>query len=166
MKTTPARKKRVANAYGAPDKPLIAHAKLEVSSDLRELARVRDFVRHVCRELDGPALDETSTSEVQLAATEAASNIMRHACGGRADSKIDVQGQVRDDHISIELSHDGERFTMPQIESPKIDISTEGGLGLYLMHRILDDVIYREKQDQRQSTTLIKNRERPTMTES
>jgi anti-sigma regulatory factor (Ser/Thr protein kinase) len=162
-----AKKRRLADVYSAPARPLVAHAKLEVSSDLGELARVREFVRHVCRELTGPALDEISTSEVQLAATEAASNIMRHACQGHSNRRIDVRGEVLDDRVSIELSHEGPRFSVPPVvDEPVVDENTEGGLGLYIMQQILDDVVYSENQSQRQSTTLIKNRQRDTATES
>jgi len=159
--------RRIADVYGAPARPLVTHAKLEVTSDLGELARVREFVRHICRELNGPALDEISTSEVQLAATEAASNIMRHACQGRNDRTIDVRGEVLDDCVSIELSHEGDRFSVPEsVDEPEVDENTEGGLGLYIMQEFLDDVVYTEKQHRRQSTTLIKNRQRDTATES
>ena len=133
--------RRIAGVYGAPDKPVVAHAKLAVSSDLSELARVREFVRHVCRELDGHALDETSTTAVQLAATEAASNIMRHAYRGDTGRTIDVSGEVLDDRIRIAFAHDGDPFEAAEIAEPDVDASTRGGMGMYIMQQFLDDVV-------------------------
>ena len=160
MTTPSATKRRIADVYGAADYPVVAHASLEVSSDLGELARVREFVRHVCRELDGPALDETSTTEVQLAATEAASNIMRHAYGGDTSRRIDVLGEVRDDRVAIAFAHDGEQYEPGEVAEPEVDPATQGGLGLYIMQKILDDVVHSDQNSHRPSTTLIKNRQR------
>ena len=163
-RSTPSR--RIAGVYGAPDKPVVAHAKLEVSSDLSELARVREFVRHVCRELDGHALDEPSTTAVQLAATEAASNIMRHAYRGETGRTIDVSGEILDDRVRIAFSHDGDPFEPAEVPEPQVDASTRGGLGLYIMLQILDDVVHTEDDAQRPSMTLIKNRQPGIATES
>src|SRR4029078_9331128 len=63
----------------------LARAELEISSDLNELGRARAFVRAVCRPLPGQALDEESVSQLELAITEAASNVMRHAYRGRPE---------------------------------------------------------------------------------
>ncbi len=166
MKTRSSSRRRIADVYGAPDKPIVAHTKLELSSDLGELVRVRDFVRHVCQELDGQVLDEIATSEVQLAATEAASNIMRHAYAGQPDRKIELSGQVRDDRVCIELSHEGEHYSAPEVDEPDVDATTRGGLGLFIMQEFLDEILHTEEQESRQTTTLIKNRHPRTMTES
>ena len=161
LRSTPSR--RIANVYGAPEKPLVAHAKLAVSSDLSELARVREFVRHVCRELDGHALDEPSTTAVQLAVTEAASNIMRHAYRGETGRRIDVSGEVLDDRVRIAFAHDGDLFEpeeTAEVAEPDVDATTRGGLGMYIMQEFLDEVVHAEDAAQRSSTTLIKNRQR------
>ncbi len=165
MKSRSTTPRRIAGVYGAAETPIVAHAKLEVTSDLGELARVREFVRHVCQELDGQALDATATSEVQLAATEAASNIMRHAHQGESDRTIGLRGQVRADQVSIEFSHEGDRYSPPDAAEPDVDMSTRGGLGLYIMQEILDEIVHSDECQPRRTTTLIKNRQPRTKTE-
>jgi len=158
MNASSKKPRKIAGVYGAPPKPIVAHAQVEISSDLGELARVRQFVKHVCRELDGPALDETSTSQVQLAATEAASNIMRHAYRGESGRTIDLLGEILDDRVRFEFVHDGERFTPDDVPEPEVDSTTQGGMGLYIMRQILDGVEHSTDDHQRPVTTLVKNR--------
>ena len=94
----------------------LARAELEISSDLHELGRARAFVREVCRTLPGPALDEDGVSQLELAITEAASNVMRHAYDGRTDQRIQLDAEVFADRIVLRLHHLGETFDPGAVE--------------------------------------------------
>ena len=93
---------------------------MEISSDLSELARARAFVRDVCRTLPGPALEEDSVSQLELAITEAASNVMRHAYGGRTDQRIQLDVEVFADRMVLRLHHLGETFDPDAVKTPGV----------------------------------------------
>jgi serine/threonine protein phosphatase PrpC len=67
--------------------PLV-QAQCEVTSAATELTRLRTFVPMFCQELPVRLLDAEGVSQLELAVTEAASNIMRHAYHGRTDQRI------------------------------------------------------------------------------
>ena len=75
-----------------------------------ELARMRAFVRTFCQELPVRVLDEEGLSQLELAVTEAASNIMRHAYHGRTDQRIQVIADAFADRIVVRLWHRGTAF--------------------------------------------------------
>src|SRR5262249_50311125 len=86
-----------AQSSDAPVSPLpaqeqaLAQQEMEVSSALTELARIRAFVRAFCRAAAPAPLDEDRLNLLELAVNEAASNMMRHAYGGRTDQRIQVE---------------------------------------------------------------------------
>jgi serine/threonine-protein kinase RsbW len=107
------------------------------------LDEIRDFVAKVARE--GGFSDKVIYS-LQLAADEAASNIIEHAYAGVQDAHLDVTCKVDDDHIVIIMQDTGKPFDPSSVQDPNIaaDLSERqiGGLGVYLMRKIMDTVRY------------------------
>jgi PAS domain S-box-containing protein len=128
---------------------------LDIRSDLQQLGLVREFVRRCCRELPGGPLDETSTSELELAVDEAASNIMRHAYGGRSDQRIHVEAEGFPERVSVRLVHLGEPF-VPPAAPPAVDGRRDSGFGTYLIARSVDDVRYERDERGRSRVVLVK----------
>ena len=136
----------------------LARAELEISSDLNELARARAFVREVCRTLPGPALEEESVSQLELAVTEAASNVMRHAYRGRPEQLIQLDAEVFADRIVLRLHHLGETFDPGAVKTPAFDGTQDGGFGMYIIAQSVDDVQYYRDERGRNCISLVKNR--------
>jgi PAS domain S-box-containing protein len=118
------------------------HANLSIRSDLRELERAREFVRAFCRELPGAKLDDERIGKLELAVTEACSNIMKHVFHGRPDQQIRIQAEAFADRISIRMHHLGEPFDPSSIPQPRLDGSQESGFGVYLIAHSIDAVRY------------------------
>ncbi len=138
----------------------LARAEMEISSDLHELARARAFVREVCRTLPGPALEEDGVSQLELAITEAASNVMRHAYGGRTDQQIQLDAEVFADRIVLRLHHLGETFDPNAVKTPAFDGTQDGGFGMYIIAESVDDVRYYRDERGRNCISVVKNRKR------
>jgi sigma-B regulation protein RsbU (phosphoserine phosphatase) len=136
----------------------LARAELEISSDLNELARARAFVRDVCRTLPGPAMAEESVSQLELAITEAASNVMRHAYRGRNDQQIQLDAEVFADRIVLRLHHLGETFDPDTVSAPAFDGTRDGGFGMYIIAQSVDEVRYDRDERGRNRISLVKNR--------
>ncbi|MCS7056280.1 MAG: ATP-binding protein [Thermoflexales bacterium] len=90
--------------------------------------------------------DEFNVYNVQLAAHEICTNIVRHAYAGRDDGTIAVL--LRISHtprlvIQIELRDQGRPFDSQSAAVPDFDQPQEGGYGLFLARALLDELHYR-----------------------
>jgi sigma-B regulation protein RsbU (phosphoserine phosphatase) len=139
------------------ERPL-ARAEMEISSDLTELTRARAFVRDVCRTLPGPALEEEIVSQLELAITEATSNVMKHAYRGRTDQQIQIDAEAFSDRIVLRLHHLGETFDPEAVAAPAFDGTQEGGFGMYIIEQSVDNVRYYRDERGRNCISMVKNR--------
>lgn len=112
---------------------------LTISSDLKELATVRDFVQRIA---SGEVLSEERVSALIRAATEAASNIMIHAYGRRPDRRIELVGEVFADRVVVRFHHLGMSFDPQKVAPPNFDGTQEGGFGMYIIAQSVDEMRY------------------------
>jgi serine/threonine-protein kinase RsbW len=107
------------------------------------LDEIREFVGQIARE---GGFNEKEIYSLQLAADEAASNIIEHAYEGVADADFDVACDMRGDTLTVIMRDTGRPFNPSNVRQPnlKADLSERqiGGLGLYLMRKLMDDVHY------------------------
>jgi PAS domain S-box-containing protein len=146
----------VAIKVGAREVP-VARDELEIGSDLRELRRVREFVRSFGGVAGGP-LDEDGLAELELAVNEAASNIVRHAYHGRADQRIHLDIESYPNRIAVRLHHLGDAFDPSAVAPPHLDGLRESGFGLYLIGRCVDEVRHYRDERGRNCIALAKAR--------
>src|SRR5687768_14544008 len=122
------------------------------------LDEIRDFVASVARK--GGFTDKEVYS-LQLAADEAASNIIEHAYEGVADASLDISCEMQGDTLTIVMHDQGKTFDSSKVKQPnlKADLSERqiGGLGVYLMRKLMDEVRY-ESSGKINTLTMIKRR--------
>jgi sigma-B regulation protein RsbU (phosphoserine phosphatase) len=133
----------------------LAHAVIDIRSDLRELGRARQFVRTFCRDLPGAPLDEDTVGKLELAVTEACSNVMKHAYRGRTDQWIHLEAEVFPGQVTFTLHHLGDPFDPASIPSPALDGSQDSGFGIYLITQSVDSVRYYRDERGRNCIALI-----------
>ena len=107
------------------------------------LDEIRDFVAQTAHE---GGFTEKEIYSIQLAADEAASNIIEHAYEGDSDASIDITCDVQDNVIRVTMHDTGKPFDPSKVKEPNLhaDLSDRqiGGLGIYLMRKLMDDVSY------------------------
>jgi serine/threonine-protein kinase RsbW len=105
---------------------------------------------------------ERAVYAVQLAADEAASNIIEHAYAGRPDQTFLLRCEFSEDRLLMTFLDRGTSFDFTRVEMPDVsaDLSERkiGGLGIYLMHKLMDEVDYKVTKSGNY-LTLIKRRE-------
>jgi len=131
-----------------------AESKMTFSSDLKELSGIRQFIRNFCKTIPEPLLGEDRTSLIELAVTEVATNIIRHAYSGQSDAVVQVSARLFPEMFLIEFVDKGKGFRPETIPQPKFDGSREGGFGLYIVSQIVDDVVYSRGGDNTNCTQL------------
>ena len=128
-------------------------AKFEYLDDIRE------FVGGIAR---AGGFSDKDVYNIQLATDEAASNIIEHAYEKINDGVLELSCGVRDDLITIVLIDHGESFDPSEIPLPdlKADLSNRkiGGLGIFLMRKLMDDVSYEAKPNKSNVLTMIKRK--------
>jgi anti-sigma regulatory factor (Ser/Thr protein kinase) len=142
----------------ADDDPVMlqpdAESRMTFSSDLKELSGIRRFVRSFCETIPEGLLDEIRISMIELAVTEVATNIIRHAYGGRSDALVEVAAKLFPDMFLIEFVDKGKGFNPEKVPHPKFDGSRDGGFGIYIVSQIMDDVVYFRDKDNTNYTQL------------
>ncbi len=107
-----------------------------------------DEVRaEVVREARSAGFGEKAIYAIQLAADEAASNIIEHAYAGRSDASFEMDCEFKKDRLVITFIDQGRSFDFTKVGKPDIKAPlTErkiGGLGIFLMHKLMDQVQYK-----------------------
>ena len=115
---------------------------LEVPADENNLSEVRDFVEEVCSKAGFPKRDANNT---KLAVDEACTNIIKHAYKEKSGTiRLDIQAEPG--KVEINIFDSGESFDWSGVRDPDLDyyveIGKKGGLGIYLMNRLMDEISY------------------------
>jgi serine/threonine-protein kinase RsbW len=107
------------------------------------LDEIRDLVAQTARE---GGFTEKAIYSLQLAADEAASNIIEHAYEGVSEAFIDITCDVQGDVILITMHDTGKSFDPSKVKKPNLQANLSdrqiGGLGVYLMRKLMDEVSY------------------------
>lgn len=114
---------------------------LTVPAKLESLASISAFINEATRRA---GLDEHAAWQVELAADEAATNIIQHGYEPGNPGTIELTWRIEDDRLIITLRDYGRRFNPDDVPPPDLLSPLEerqpGGLGLYLMNRLMDQV--------------------------
>jgi serine/threonine-protein kinase RsbW len=133
---------------------------LTVPGRFEYLAQIADFIEVTARDA---GWSDDDIYRVQMAVDEACSNIIEHAYGPdrQGDIKLSCRVQVeRDLVISI---HDAGRPFDPTLvpEPPRgsdWESLPEGGLGLYFIRRLMDQVTFHFDEQNGNTLTMLKRR--------
>jgi serine/threonine-protein kinase RsbW len=123
------------------------------------LDEIRDFVGEIARE---SGFSDKDVYNIQLATDEAASNIIEHAYENQPDGILELSCGMRGDVMTIILIDHGESFDPSEIPLPdlKADLSERkiGGLGIFLMRKLMDEVSYEPRSDNSNILTMTKRK--------
>lgn len=123
-----------------------------------------DQIEAICRLVEQSAqeagFDPAASYACQLAVAEASENIIKHGYGVEGKGSIHVSATRRADGLMFELRDDAPPFNpalSPTISQFDEDDPPVGGLGLIILHRVMDEVHY-ERLAGQNHLTLIKRK--------
>ena len=121
---------------------------LTIPSQTERLSDVREFVSGLAR-VHG--FSEDDINKITIAVDEACTNIIKHGYSYAPDKSIDVDIIRKGNDFEIVISDNGKQFDPSSIQSPDMKDYFEhyrrGGLGVYLMKRIMDKVEFNLHSD-------------------
>ncbi|HWQ12490.1 MAG TPA: anti-sigma factor antagonist [Roseiflexaceae bacterium] len=108
---------------------------------LESLALISEFITDAAARV---GMDEHAAWQVQLAVDEAATNIIQHGYDEGADGVIELSWRMEGQDFVVTLRDYGRSFNPEEVPTPDIHSPLEerqaGGLGIYLMTRLMDSV--------------------------
>jgi anti-sigma regulatory factor (Ser/Thr protein kinase) len=134
---------------------------LIVDSRLENLATIADFVVKAAQTAD---LNEKATFEVQMAVDEACTNVIKHSYKGKENGKIALCCKHSEDNFVVTIRDYGQPFDPGAIPSPDVTCGLaercSGGLGLYFMRRLMDEVCFQFDTEGNELTMIKRIRRR------
>jgi serine/threonine-protein kinase RsbW len=116
----------------------------EFPARFERLDEIREYVGRTARDA---GFSDRTVYAVQLAADEAASNIIEHAYGSRPDRSFRLRCACNGDRLMMMFLDRGKSFDFSKVDKPDVtaDLSKRkiGGLGVFLMHKLMDEVVYK-----------------------
>lgn len=134
---------------------------LTIGNDLAELPRVRELVR---QGVDQGAFPVHYLNRLQIAVDEAITNIIEHGYAGVAAGTAAIRMTLLVDGRSFRITIEDNGASFDPEEIADVDIEQHvrtgktGGLGVFLMRRIMDHIEYHYDAGKRNQLILVKNR--------
>lgn len=123
---------------------------LTLHNDVKQIELLTKFIEVLCEEL---GLDAMLTFNLNLVLEEAVTNVIMYAYPQDEDHTMTLKTwtEQSDNIIVFELKDQGKPFN-PIEEAPEVDTTLSaderqiGGLGIFLINKIMDDVTYRYEE--------------------
>ena len=100
-----------------------------------------DLVSALIQQVAGA--DRDFRNEVVTAFGEAFNNIVIHGYRGRSDGMLDLEAEMAPDQITLRLIDTGRAVDFSEVEPPDLTSMPESGMGIFLIHALVDEVVYR-----------------------
>jgi len=130
---------------------------LILHNDIQQIPQLAEFVEAVA---DLAHLDVGLTMSLNLALEEAVSNVIMYAYPKGSDGLVDVEAIVRKDSLEFILSDNGTPFDPTAAPEADITLDVEdrpiGGLGIFLVRNIMDEVKYNRSDDGKNILSMTK----------
>ncbi|MDF1499818.1 MAG: ATP-binding protein [Anaerolineales bacterium] len=117
-------------------------ATLRIEGQYDQLQSVRDLINQAA---ENAGFSSKECYACQLAVSEAVENIIRHGYGREVENKIQVTVSTEPGVLNVELTDDAPPFNPTNNRKERqwsIDDPPIGGLGIEIIHSIMDDVEY------------------------
>ena len=141
------------------EKNKLTRNKLIIKSRTENLSEIRNFVSSAAV-LAG--FNKETTDNIILAVDEACTNIIKHAYSYMPDGEIILTLKSIKDTFVIEITDHGKSFEPGLIPNPDLkkylDQRRVGGLGMYLMKTLMDEVKYKTVPGKFNTVSLSKHK--------
>jgi anti-sigma regulatory factor (Ser/Thr protein kinase) len=107
---------------------------------VEDIMQVHEFVDAICLASN---VDEDTCFALKLSVEEAYNNIVMHGYAGHP-GPVTLEGYMQEDMLVVRLKDHAPRFSPDQAPAPDLDAGLlerrVGGLGWYLIHKMMDQV--------------------------
>jgi len=130
---------------------------LKVKSTTDNLERIREFIKSVSAQ---SGFSDDVIDKISLAVDEACTNIIKHAYKNSPNGDIVINAKLFDNKLTVSITDFGLDFNPDSVPVPDIKKYYQqhkvGGLGIYLMKKLMDEVKYNPSVDNKNQVVLVK----------
>jgi len=130
---------------------------LKIPSQTDNLDLIRSFVAGIAKKV---GFNDEEVNKIELAVDEACTNVIEHAYQHDETKDIDIAIKIGLQKLTVVVIDQGKSFNVRQIKLPDMkDYLAElrvGGLGIYLMKTLMDEVDYQSKPGNRNEVRMVK----------
>ena len=130
---------------------------LTVKSSTDNLAEIRSFIKSSA---ESTGFSKQTIDKIILAVDEACTNIIKHAYNFSPDREIFIKVNKEKTKFIISIIDEGRKFNPTLVPEPNLTEYHKqrkvGGLGMYLMKKLMDEVHYDTLKDNRNQVVLVK----------
>lgn len=135
----------------------ILQDRLVVKSKTENLSTVREFIS---TQAERCGLKSQDIQKIVLAVDEACTNVIKHAYNFSPEGDIIIQIKCMPEKFVVSITDNGKHFNPNLVPEPNLQLfqkeKKKGGLGIFLMKRLMDEVYYRNLSDKRNQVELVK----------
>ena len=123
---------------------------LNIKSKLDYLPLIRRVVREICSSL---VCKEEIFQDIELCLNEALSNVIHHAYHNESDRELQLMVTLCKDEVVFQIVDQGlknpylNKPLMPDQDLIPLNPLEETGRGLFIIHKLMDEVIYSHKEN-------------------
>ncbi len=130
---------------------------IKIPSQTDDLEVIRNFVAGVAKKV---GFDGDEVNKIELAVDEACTNVIEHAYQYDMKKNIDVAIKIDYNKFTVVVTDRGKGFNMQDVEIPDMkrylaEIRV-GGLGIYLMKQLMDEVDYHTEPGVKNEVRMVK----------
>ena len=133
------------------------HDHLTLKNEIEEISKLEGFMEAVG---DQTGIDASLITSLNLALEEAVTNVILYAYPKDSDGLVNIEAVLREHSIEFIITDSGAPFDPTAAPEADVTLSAEersiGGLGIYLVRQIMDEVHY-QRLDDKNVLTMIKN---------
>ena len=128
-----------------------------------KLESLSGFIGSVSDCAKAQGFEQGKISKIQLAAEEALVNIFRYAYP-EAPGDVEMICKEESGHFTIEIIDSGIPFDVTVMPEPRVEGGVHerepGGLGIFIIKKLMDEIRYRRENDQNILTLIIQKESR------
>jgi len=126
-----------------------------------DASKLSEFRTKLCELCAGEGIPAPALRLIVLAVDEAVSNIIEHATLSEDDRRITISVEIGEKKLTVSIRDRGLPFDpTPNRREPDQKSYPRRGFGLYLIHKIVDNIAYERTPDGHNVLTLTKVLER------
>ena len=130
---------------------------LKIPSQTDNLELIRNFVSGIAKKV---GFDGEESNKIELAVDEACTNVIEHAYQHDESKDIDIAIKIDYHKFTVVVTDRGKSFKMKEVELPNMESYQAeirvGGLGIYLMKTLMDEVDYHVKPGVKNEVRMVK----------
>ena len=130
---------------------------LKIPGQVDNLEIIRNFISGVAKKV---GFGDDDANKIELAVDEACTNVIEHAYRDDDDKNIDIAIKLDYQKLTVVVTDRGRSFNFKQVEMPNMNSYLAelrvGGLGIYLMKTLMDEVDYQSKPGGKNEVRMVK----------